>query len=217
MKTPGEETDMFRDGHSTLEDTIPQSMIERPQWVLWKYTPSGDKQKKLPLQPDGSPAKSNDSSTWSDFETVSAAVQNFEGVGFVFANDDPFFGIDLDACRDPGSGELVDWAADIVETFDTYTEVSPSQFGVKLIGVGQLNSTRHVKKLNDVPTFGDKKPEIAVYDDKRFWTMTGDLLDGSPKQPTDCQAAIESLCSRLWSKPAKPSKDGNANGDASCP
>ena len=30
--------------------------------------------------------------------------------GFVFSVDDPFFGIDLDACRDPTTGKLTDWA-----------------------------------------------------------------------------------------------------------
>ena len=43
--------------------------------------------------------------------------------------EDGLTGTDLDKCRDPATGELQPWAADIIKTLDTYTKVGPAQPG----------------------------------------------------------------------------------------
>lgn len=44
--------------------------------------------------------------------------------GFVFTASDPFCGVDLDRCTDPG--EIEPWAAEILDELNSYTELSPA-------------------------------------------------------------------------------------------
>ena len=47
--------------------------------------------------------------------------------------DDPYVGIDLDDCRNPETGEIAAWAQEIIDRFDSYTEVSPTGTGVRIL------------------------------------------------------------------------------------
>ena len=54
-------------------ETIPQELRNLKQWGLFelKYVPARKKNTKIPINPyDGSAGKSNDLSTWSDFNTA---------------------------------------------------------------------------------------------------------------------------------------------------
>jgi primase-polymerase (primpol)-like protein len=88
------------------------------------------------LRPDRPGAKANDPATWATFPAAwDYCLQHagdVDGVGFVFAQDDPFSGIDLDNARDVRTGQLEPWAARVVEDLDSYAEVSPSGTGVKI-------------------------------------------------------------------------------------
>lgn len=59
------------------------------------------------------------------------------GLGFVFAEDDPFCGIDLDKCRDAESGIIKADAQKHIEALSSYTEISPSEKGVHVILKGK--------------------------------------------------------------------------------
>ena len=99
---------------------VPAVLRDHNHWVLWKTVQRGDdKPTKLPYQCDGEMAKSNDASTWSNFAAVTSRHRQggYDGIGFEFSIDDEFVGIDLDACRDPATGELKTWASAIVEEF----------------------------------------------------------------------------------------------------
>ncbi|ELZ27030.1 hypothetical protein C474_16809 [Halogeometricum pallidum JCM 14848] len=86
------------------------------------------------------------------------------GLGFVFTDDDPFVGVDLDDCRDveTGNGDL--WAVSIVDRLDSYTEVSPSGTGYHVIIEGTL------------PDGGNRTGDLELYESARFFTMTGDQI-----------------------------------------
>jgi putative DNA primase/helicase len=182
-------------------DGIPIEMKSFPQWLTWIVAKRNGKPTKMPLNPaTGRPAKANDPNTWGTFEESrdDCRRNRRNGIGYVFATDDPFFGVDLDACRNPATGELTPWARRIVEKINSYTEVSPSGFGVKIVGKGKLRAGHNVKKLCDVPTFGDKAPEVALYDDRRFWCMTGQHYPGTPTRIEKRQSELDSLCDELW-------------------
>lgn len=158
--------------HSTTTTTpsqveaanIPRELRDRDQWVAWRYEQRDGDPTKIPLNPrTGRKAKSDDASTWGTFAEASACRDRLraEGVGYMFSADDPFFGIDLDACRDPETGELTDWAREIIEDFDTYAEVSPGcktrsgalyasyQSWCKASGEAPLNLTRFGHALSE--------------------------------------------------------------------
>ncbi len=51
-------------------ENIPAVLKNYEQWVLWKLEKRDKKLTKIPYQPNGKKAKSNDRSTWNTFENV---------------------------------------------------------------------------------------------------------------------------------------------------
>ncbi len=151
---------------------IPQELKDLPQWVLWQLEERGGTKTKVPYQPQKPKlrASTTDPATWGTFDQAMGLARGhgFSGIGFVFSADDPYCGIDLDKCRDPQTGEVESWALDIICTFNSYTEVSPSGRGVHIIIKGKL------------PKQGRRKGKIEMYDQSRFFTITGvDLTEGA--------------------------------------
>jgi primase-polymerase (primpol)-like protein len=120
---------------------IPDELLERTQWVDWRYDIRAGKYTKVLFQsrkpfneekglPTYKAAKTNDPPTWGEF---SQAV-NFQygskgfldGVGYVLAADDPFTGWDLDNCLNE-DGTLRDWAKLYFAALAyCYFDISPS-------------------------------------------------------------------------------------------
>jgi putative DNA primase/helicase len=145
-------------------ESIPEELRVRPQWVVWKAV--GDKPDKVPYSArTGRKASSTDLLSWSTFEEALKAYKGGEyaGVGFVFSSGDPFTGIDLDNCVDTHTGEIAGWALEIARYFDSFTELSASGRGLHIIVRG------------DVPN--RRKDEVEVYSSKRFFTMTGHIIE----------------------------------------
>lgn len=82
-------------------DAIPSKLQTRHQWVNWLLEERNGKVTKPPYQPHGKLAETNNPETWSSFSDVWAAVDKFNGVGFVLTKDDPFVALDCDKCRCP--------------------------------------------------------------------------------------------------------------------
>jgi putative DNA primase/helicase len=144
-------------------ENIPEGLKARPQWVVWRAV--GDKPDKVPYSArTGRKASSTDLMTWSTFEEAFQAYESgqFAGVGFVFSSADPLTGIDLDDCVDE-EGEIALWALEIVHYFDSYTELSATDSGLHIIVRG------------DVPN--RRKGNVEVYSSKRFFTVTGHVLE----------------------------------------
>jgi putative DNA primase/helicase len=146
---------------------IPEELRSYNQWVLWKWVIRNGKRTKPPYDPKTKRGASHAApATWGTFDQAIKALDNgFGGIGFVFTEDDPFCGIDLDKCRDPQTGEVESWAVKIIRDFDSYTEVSPSGTGLKIFIKGKL------------PGGGIKTKHIEIYDRLRFFTVTGDRYD----------------------------------------
>lgn len=154
-----------------LLEAIPPELRELPQWVCWALVP--DEQgnpTKVPFSTRGSKAATDAPASWTTFDKAVAAADRLgmEGVGFVFSEDDPFAGIDLDHCRHPETGAIDDWALNYIRRLDSYTEVSPSGTGVHVIVRGEL------------PPKGRKKGDVEMYDRRRFFSATGNHLRGTP-------------------------------------
>lgn len=168
---------------------VPQELRSLRQWVEWRYI--GDDKRKVPFQPNGTPAKSNDPATWSAFDDCRGQL------GFVFAAEDGLFGVDLDGCIDD-AGEVQEWAMRIVNRFDTYAEISPSGRGIKLWGRGSMPGGTGKKAPVNSPACCDKQPAIEAYDRGRYFTFTGERLPMSPLAVNDCREALDWLASVYW-------------------
>jgi hypothetical protein len=155
---------------------IPAELRKRPQWVLWRREERDGKWTKAPWQarqPDRR-ASSSDSKTWATFTEAIAAIEEADGIGFVFAADDPFFGVDLD-------GELpeADQGA-VLLCLDTYAERSVSGTGYHAIGRGRLPAVSR-----------NRRGPIEVYDQGRFIVMTGEHVKGVPEKIEERQDELE--------------------------
>ena len=83
--------------------SFPQELMNKKQWVCWRYEPdpNGGKPKKMPINPKtGKSAMSNNPDTWSDYQTAFNATTKFDytGIGYMFSKDDDIVGVDIDHC-----------------------------------------------------------------------------------------------------------------------
>ena len=120
----------------TLADLAGQKI-----WVAWKEQLNKQgKPTKVPKDPatgDNAkvPSDPNTYGTLDDAITCSKAMRGKGGVGVVLGsigNEHHLVGIDLDSCRDPNTETIAEWAEEVIDRFDTYAEISPSQTGIKL-------------------------------------------------------------------------------------
>ena len=168
----------------------PRSMGDLPQWVCWRAELREGKATKVPYSPhSGSRARSDDPATWGTLPEAKRAAREKElhGIGFVFTESDPFCGVDLDACVDPKTGKIASWASEIVEALDSYTEFSPSGTGL------------HVLLRAELPPGGNRRARIEMYDQGRFFAVTGRRLGGTSHVLEERQEQLSALHSRLFS------------------
>jgi primase-polymerase (primpol)-like protein len=166
------------------QEIIPEDLREREQWVCWREEDRDGKPTKIPVTPGtGAFASSTDSETWASFETALeyTETEQADGVGFVFTDDDPIVGVDLDDCRDLETGDGDDAALDIIERLDSYTEVSPSGTGY------------HVLIRGELPEGRNRRGSIELYDTARFFTVTGDHVERTPTRVARRQDALVAI------------------------
>jgi len=182
---------------------IPAELTERPSWVLWRECRRNGKPTKVPYSCNGRKAKSNDPSTWDTLPTVLRSFEagEYSGIGWMFSANGGLVGIDLDGCRNPDSGEISDWAASWIERFSTYTEISPSRTGVKLWCKGSNPKDSGGKKSLAEAPVSDKSPGVEIYDQGRYFAVTGWRLDGTPTTIEARQSVIDEFVAEYWPKP----------------
>ena len=169
---------------------IPIELTAINQWVGWRYSLVDGKVTKVPKNPStGGNAATNNPESWASFEQAIAAQKRFnlDGVGLVLTPDLGIVGMDADHVLD--NGRLADWAAPIVETVQSYTEITPSGTGLRIFVFGEL------------PPQGRKKGDFECYNSGRFLTVTGNHWPGTPLT-VECRAAeVLAVHKMFW--PAK--------------
>ncbi len=169
-------------------DVLPEELRNIPQWVRWSYVkkPNTKKPAKVPFYTTGNrAASSTDPATWGTFQEALENVgqDSTVGVGFVLTAEDPYVGVDFDHVI--SDGRLDPTVAAILEDLHSYSEVSPSGTGVRVIVRGRIPvDTKHKADLGNGAV-------LELWDRKRFVTMTGNLLPGSTEDISD---ATEALC-----------------------
>jgi primase-polymerase (primpol)-like protein len=167
-------------------DALPDALTSRKQWLCWRAKKRDGKKTKIPVDPaSGEFASTTDPDTWSDFssahERVTSPATEAAGVGFVFTDDDPIVGVDLDDCRIPETGKTREWAGNIVDRLDSFTEISPSGTGYHVLVEGTLPEGRN------------RKGDVELYETARFFTVTGDHVEGTPKTIRERKQALRAV------------------------
>jgi hypothetical protein len=112
-----------------------------PCWLVWRWENNKGKWTKVPYQAHRPQAKasSTDKSTWSDYNTALAVAQthdDVDGLGLCLLGATGLAAFDLDDCRDPATGNIAFWAQALVARCASYTEITVSGTGLRIIGHG---------------------------------------------------------------------------------
>lgn len=180
-----------RGSYDSLPDMPAIAQLKsRNQWVAWKYADrGGPKPTKPPIRADnGMPASVGDPKHWASYQqaVMRATRANMAGVGYVLSPDDNLTGIDLDNCRDPETGDLAEWAKEIVDLAETYCEVSPSETGLRIIAEGKVSAAMKLDAAG-----------VEIYGKARYLTITGWHLHGTPQSIRPAPRTLAALESRI--------------------
>jgi primase-polymerase (primpol)-like protein len=140
--------------------SLPRELTTQNRWMRWEPQPRKGKLQKVPLQLDGSNAKSTDPNTWTSY---SQAANSTIGVGLGFALGDGIGCIDLDHCLI--GGKLTPAATEYLRDYPShFIEISPSGDGLHIWGTmpEQPGRKQTINGLN-----------IETYSTGRYITITG--------------------------------------------
>ena len=114
-----------------MYDNLPQRLKATGSFCGYKLEQRDGKPTKVPYNMrTRSRAQANNKSTFCDYATAIAQAGSYDGLGMgVF---DGLSAIDIDHCV-KADGTLTPLAADVVEIIDSYTELSPSGKGVRIL------------------------------------------------------------------------------------
>jgi putative DNA primase/helicase len=176
---------------------LPPEVRESTRAVIWKYEQRGDRLTKVPYVPRRPFVRAavDDPSTWDTFDVALAAHRagRADGAGIVLVKGGGLGGLDLDDCLDVITGALDASAAAIVRALDSYTEVTPSRSGVRVLVHGTLPPGRR------------RQGHIEMYDERRFFTVTGWHLAGTPLRVYERTAALAALHASVFGGSTEPS------------
>lgn len=188
--------------HGTLGDFVGNhdseilpELKERDQWMCWYFM--RDDEGKLRKKPYPEPSCSNyyergvakytDSENWRSYsgaKAVRSMYDEVDGIGFVLQEDDDFVVLDIDGCIE--SNELTPKCKNLVEDANSYTEISPSGFGLHIIMRGEIPLQGWTNE------FGGFRVEIY---DKFFITITENHLQNTPQKACKRQSFLNQLFS----------------------
>ncbi|TKX58580.1 hypothetical protein EXE44_06960 [Halorubrum sp. SS7] len=186
-------------------DALPAALVDRDQWVCWRTQERDGKPTKVPIIPGTTQFASTTSpETWTAFSEAreAATTTPVDGVGFVFTAEDPLVGIDLDDCRDPDADTPTAWAAELLDTLDSYSEVSPSGTGYHVIVRGERPEGRN------------RAGNLEVYDRSRFFTVTGAHVPATPESVTARSDALATVVAEELSSDDTDSATAASTSDA---
>ncbi|MDP6250144.1 MAG: AAA family ATPase [Candidatus Pacebacteria bacterium] len=176
-------------------ESIPEELKACNQWVMYRLMkkPGKVKPDRVPMRANFSNASVTNPKTWCSFDDAVSALKkkNFNGIGFVFTGEDPYCGIDMDSCVNPKTNIIESWAKDWIDKFASYTELSPSGTGVHIIVKGKLLSEK-----------GKKKEDYEIYDRKRFFTFTGNIISPEYSHIEERQEVAEEFYNFITDKQA---------------
>lgn len=192
-------------------DLIPQELKDIPQWVCWKLNPpnNGKKARKLPINPrTGDTAAIDDPSTWTTFEEAYSAYleHSYDGVWLALTPEIGLVAFDFDDCV--RNNHTPDWLTEVINQLQSYTELSPSGKGIRIICRGRLPEGRRRVTYNGIL--------VEAYDRARFISLTGWQLKGAVNSAERRQMAIELVYHRIFgeqqkAEPARPGRSAQSH------
>jgi hypothetical protein len=155
------------------------------RWAVWKaiWNPERKKYDKVPYDGNHRGLSTKLVESWGDYDSAAVTLRlnptRYHGLGLVLTGIKDVVGIDLDDCREGTT--IAPWAREIVESMGSYTEISPSGTGLRILAHGSV-----------VDDWNNHDVGIEVYGghSARFLTITGDtskprpMVDANPEVMT---------------------------------
>ncbi|MBR5202548.1 MAG: nucleoside triphosphatase [Clostridia bacterium] len=154
-----------------MYNNIPNELKQNALFCLWKYEERGGKKTKVPYKINGARARANSATDFSSFDSVSELVDKYSGIGMGVFNG--YSAIDIDHCVTDGVPN--EMATDIINTMKSYTELSPSGTGVRIIfKVDDFNFDKNTYYIHNA------KNGLEIYVSgatSKFVTLTGNQIN----------------------------------------
>lgn len=158
-------------------DSLPNELKTNALWCCWRLTEKG----KIPFDVvTGQYAKSNNPETFHSYQEAIAKVSDY----YAFDEEGKMIGglglgifkgysaVDIDNCRDE-NGKVSEAAQDIIDYMQSYTEVSPSGKGIRII----FKTNSVIDKNSYYINNRNIGLEIYISDNtNKFVTITGNAL-----------------------------------------
>jgi putative DNA primase/helicase len=175
---------------------IPAVLRQQQIWLCWKFETRDGKRTKIPVSPlTGRPINATVHASCCSFEKAMAGLEarpDLAGVGFSTGKSGiGVVGIDLDGCIDE-HGRISDGAMEIVALLDSYTELTPSRRGLRVL----VKATKTARQCTSSTVEGTTK--VEVYSQQRYFTATGWHLAGTPREINARQSEFDRLCAEIW-------------------
>jgi hypothetical protein len=198
-------------GRLTPQFRLPEPLAQlrhTARWVGWKWTqkPDGgwDKPPFRADYPDFHASTTNPKS-WVGLDVAERSLEAglIDGIGYVIREDAENVYLDLDDCRDPTTGEVAPWALALIEECDSYTELTPSGRGFRIIGTHGGFLSAPIDASYRLPCGGHGE---VYFRGLRYVTMTGLHLAGTPTELREIGGAALELLARAGRKLAPPTQ-----------
>ena len=193
--------------------TLPGYLTAQPRWLLWRMKSTTDPETgelrttKIPISYRTSkPADVTAPASWADHASVEAALVRapgaWDGPGFALGVIEPIgevvIGLDLDCCLNK-DGALDAWALPFLQALPSYSEISPSGTGIKIIarihladlaevrrrlGIAEGDTNQARTRIFGTRVNGSHAPGAQLFLMKRFFTVTGRRWLNSPEDVT---------------------------------
>lgn len=145
------------------------------RWAVWKaiWNPEREKYDKVPYDGNHRGLSTKLVESWGDYDSAAMTLRlnptRYHGLGLVLTGIEDVVGIDLDDCREGTT--IAPWAREIIESMGSYTEISPSGTGLRILAHGSVTDD-----------WNNHDVGIEVYGghSARFLTITGDTSKPRP-------------------------------------
>ena len=172
------------------------------RWTAWcneQRADDSDKLTKVPYRAPGRRAQADNPQTWitcSAAKALAAKIVNGLGGGIgvwlgELGDEAVLIGVDLDTCRNPQTGSIEPWALEVIERFDSYAEISPSNTGVKIFAlcstaalaqVRQTTGIKYGKSFARRNAAAEHPPAIELHVGSRYFAVTDEHLGSTPHE-----------------------------------
>ena len=190
-----------------MYEKLPQELKEYPYYCGWKYENRNGHKTKVPKTVKGHNADISNLADFCSFDEITGHPEAFDGIGIAIARD--MAAIDIDHCIE--DGKLSSLAEEIISKADSYTEISPSESGIRIIG--RACGFRYDREKYYI---NNRRYGLEIYaarDKGQFVTITGNAVGNRPLR--DITDVLPELLDAYMLRPVTQKPEGHIDAPGS--